>query len=87
MSNETELDVSNSFQKLAIDIIDKELRDDFLELTSDQLASILISSLGITAGKAIIKNFSDINHDSYVKFMDLIHDCSIFMWDLNEDKE
>ncbi len=87
MSNETELQVAAALQHRLLMIIDKDIGNDFVILTSDQIASILISTLGIIAAQSIVKHIPCINRESYVKLMDLIHDCAISMWDLNEDKE
>ena len=87
MSNDTELHVASAMQSQVLGAIDDELKSQFLQFTTDQIASILISSLGIAGSKAIIKNLPGISRESYVKCMDLIHDCAISMWDLNEDKK
>jgi hypothetical protein len=87
MSNETELHLADSIQFQCLEIIKNELKSEFLQLNTDQLASILISSLGAVCANGINDKLSGITRESYVKILDLIHDCAISFWDLNEDKE
>lgn len=86
MSNETELHIASLIQDALIESINKSLKNDFINFTSDQTASVLISSFGIASAKAITEHLPGIPRDSFVKCIDLIHDCAISMWDLNEDK-
>ncbi len=87
MSNETELHLADAIQFQCLKIIKHELNSEFLQLSTDQLASILISSLGAVCANAINDKLPGITRKSYVKILDLTHDCAISFWDLNEDKE
>jgi hypothetical protein len=86
MNNETELHIASIIQDNLLEVINKSLKSDFINFTSDQTASVLISSIGIASGKAITQHLPGITRESFVKCMNLIHDCAISMWDLNEDK-